>query len=502
MNLRDLLTAIRPIALRGDTDREVASLCYDSRQAGPGALFVAIRGFHADGHHYIPEAIRRGAAAIVSEEQDPSLFLDPQRGAPQGTGPARIAVTDSREALALLATTFYGSPSRSLRLVGITGTNGKTTTAFLLHAILEAGGSTAGLLGTVHYRIGGEVRPAPHTTPESLDLQRLLSQMVAAGDRSAVMEVSSHALALSRVAGCAFDVAVFTNLTQDHLDFHKTMEEYFEAKLRLFGLLKPGGVAVVNLDDPRGERVVARASDRVMTCGIQHHADVRAEQIRIDLEGIRLLARTPVGDIPVASSLVGQHNVYNLLAAVAAAVGLGIPPPQIQTGIMGLRQVPGRFETVDRGQPFTVVIDYAHTEDALSRLLATAKGLARGRLLTVFGCGGDRDRGKRPRMGEAAARWSDRVILTSDNPRTEDPLAILREIEPGLQGSGTPYEVIPDRRRAIARAIALARTDDLVVIAGKGHEDYQIVGTERVPFDDRQIAAEAIAEWMQQPIDH
>jgi UDP-N-acetylmuramoyl-L-alanyl-D-glutamate--2,6-diaminopimelate ligase len=498
MNLRDLLTAIRPIALHGDTDREVASLCYDSRQAGPGALFVAIRGFHADGHRFIPEALHQGAAAIVSEEPNPTGSFDPRT--PEET--AWITVADSREALALLATMFYGSPSRSLRLVGITGTNGKTTTAFLLHAILEAGGSTAGLLGTVHYRIGGAIRPAPHTTPESLDLQRFLSRMVAAGDRSAVMEVSSHALALSRVTGCDFDVAVFTNLTQDHLDFHHTMEEYFDAKLRLFGLLKPAGVAVVNLDDPRGERVIARASGRVMTYGIQHRADLRAEQIRMDLKGISLLVRTPMGDFPVASTLVGQHNVYNLLAAVGAAVGLGISPAQIQNGIAGLRQVPGRFETVEKGQPFTVVVDYAHTEDALSRLLATARGLSRGRLLTVFGCGGDRDRGKRPRMGEAAARWSDRVILTSDNPRTEDPLAILREIEPGLQGSGTPYEVIPDRRRAIARAIALARPDDLVVIAGKGHEDYQIVGTERFPFDDRRVAAEEIALWMQQTVDH
>jgi UDP-N-acetylmuramoyl-L-alanyl-D-glutamate--2,6-diaminopimelate ligase len=412
-------------------------------------------------------------------------------------------VTDSRKALGLLGSRFYGDPSSRLRMIGVTGTNGKTTTTYVCKALLEGLGRQVGLIGTVAYQVGKETLPAAHTTPGALELQQLLVKMVAAGCTTAVMEVSSHALAQDRTAGCEYDVGVFSNLTQDHLDFHCTMEEYFQAKLRLFtgltGTSKPNKRAIVNVDDPAGTRIRDLCPAPVWTYAVRAKADLYPEHVRLSLEGTAFTAVTPAGSFPVESHLVGEHNVYNLLAAIGVALHEGASPDQIRRAITRVINVPGRFERVLAGQPFTVVVDYAHTEDALVRLLAAAQALKTGRIITVFGCGGDRDRGKRPKMGGAAVRYSDVVILTSDNPRTEDPLMILEEVEAGVtdvlrERPHVQYRKVVDRREAIAMAVREARPGDMVLIAGKGHEEYQIIGTKKFPFDDREVAREAIEQ--------
>ena len=479
------------VQCQGALDGSIVSVTDDSRSVATGSLFVAVKGERVDGHKYIGQAIKAGAAAIVGQDSVES-----------GSVPF-VQVADSRKALGLIGSRFYGDPSAQLAMIGVTGTNGKTTTTYLCKALLENIGRRVGLIGTVAYQIGEETIPASHTTPGALELQHLLVRMREAQLDSVVMEVSSHALAMDRTAGCEYDVAVFTNLTQDHLDFHRTMEEYFQAKLRLFTGLGQGEKrrqrAIVNMDDPRG--VYVRAACRVPVWGyaLNAPADLMAENVRLSMNGSTFSAATPAGTFTVESRLVGEHNVYNLLGAIGVALHGGATCDQVREAVTRVSNVPGRFERVSAGQDFTVVVDYAHTEDALVRLLMAARTLKTQRIITLFGCGGDRDRGKRPKMGRAAVEFSDVVILTSDNPRTEDPLAILREVESGAREAlqrrpSVQYHMVADRREAIRTAVRLARPGDILLIAGKGHEDYQIVGTKKMHFDDREVAREAIQQ--------
>jgi UDP-N-acetylmuramoyl-L-alanyl-D-glutamate--2,6-diaminopimelate ligase len=476
---------------RGALDRTVTSVTDDSRAVASGSLFVAVKGERVDGHRFVAQAAQAGAAAIVAQESVEAGSLP------------FVKVADSRKALGFIGSRFYGDPSARLSMIGVTGTNGKTTTTYLCKALLEGIGRHVGLIGTVAYQIGAETIPASHTTPGALELQGLLMKMTQAGLNSVVMEVSSHALAMDRTAGCEYDAAVFTNLTQDHLDYHRTMEEYFQAKLRLFTGLgkgkKTGQRAIINMDDPRGAEIRAACRVPVWGYAVKSQADLKAERVHLSMNGSAFSAATPAGTFAVESRLVGEHNVYNLLGAIGVALHAGATCDQVREAVAKVINVPGRFERVSAGQDFTVVVDYAHTEDALVRLLTAAQALKSHRIITLFGCGGDRDRGKRPKMGRAAVEYSDVVVLTSDNPRTEDPMAILREVEVGVREalqsrSHVEYHLVPDRREAIRMAVRLARTGDIVLIAGKGHEDYQIVGTKKVYFDDREAAREAIQQ--------
>lgn len=491
MKLSELVDALASKTVAGGLEGDVTGLTDDSRQIRPGGLFVAVKGTQTDGHGFLEQVIAAGAAAVVIEAGQ----IPAERA--RALKVPVIEVPDSRRALGLLASRYYGEPSRTLRLVGITGTNGKTTTSYLAKAVLEAGGLGTGLIGTVQYVIGDSRLPAAHTTPGALELQALLRRMLDQGLTAAVMEVSSHALALDRAAGCSFGTAVFTNLTQDHLDFHADMEDYFRAKRRLFTGLAPNARAIVNLDDSYGERMRAASSASVWSYAIERRADLMAEALQVSLEGVRFRLSTPAGSAIVRSPLVGRHNVYNILATIGVGLRYGVELSSIVDAISKVTTVPGRFERVEAGQPFTVVVDYAHTDDALYRLLTTSQTVKTGRIITVFGCGGDRDRGKRPKMGRVAALFSDLTIVTSDNPRSEDPMAIIKEVEEGVregiaEGGPGEYVVQADRRLAIERAMREARPGDLVVIAGKGHEDYQIIGKTKHPFDDRVVAREAI----------
>jgi UDP-N-acetylmuramoyl-L-alanyl-D-glutamate--2,6-diaminopimelate ligase len=474
--------------------REVTAVAYDSRRVAPGTVFVAWRGQHADGVSFAEQAIARGAAAVVAEATRPAGLSVPW-----------IQVSDARLALARLAAAFQGHPSDDLLVVGITGTNGKTTTSYLLSAIFDRAGVPCGRLGTVSYRIRDEERAAPHTTPEAPELQGLLREMVERGCRACVMEVSSHALALRRVDATRFGAAVFTNLTRDHLDFHADMEAYFVAKRRLFEMLGPDRLGVVNADDPVAPRLVATAP-RPVTFAIDRAADVTPGPIASTLAGLQFEIRTPRGTVHAASRLIGRPNVYNILAAVTTSMALDVPFNAIERAIANVDSIPGRFQVVsDAADEVQVIVDYAHTDDALRNLLETARSLTSGRLITVFGCGGDRDRSKRPLMGAVAARLSDVVVVTSDNPRSEEPEAIIAEIMRGIQppadrvpraeaGSRGPACLsIPDRSEAIARAIRQARPGDLVLLAGKGHETYQVIGERVLPFDDVEAARAALA---------
>jgi UDP-N-acetylmuramoyl-L-alanyl-D-glutamate--2,6-diaminopimelate ligase len=469
--------------LTGDATVEIGSVTHDSRRASAGALFVAIRGLATDGNDFVEAARRKGAVAVVSEQP------------PRGEG-AWVRVPDARRALALFSAAVLGDPARSLELVGVTGTNGKTTTTYLIDSALRAGGETVGLVGTVEYRIGRRVADAVRTTPESSDLQTLFREMVDAQCRYAVLEVSSHSLALERVFGLEFRVAVFTNLTRDHLDFHGDMDAYFAAKRALFEtLLSADGHAIVNLDDDRAPELLRASRGRVWTYSLANSkADLYAEELRLGLDRTWLRARTPKGSLELETALVGRFNVQNVLAALGAGLALGLAPDAAQRGIAALGGVPGRMEKVTHGQDFTVLVDYAHTDDALRNLLETVRGLKPRRVITVFGCGGDRDRTKRPLMGAVAARLSDVVILTSDNPRSEPPEAILEDIRRGIPAARAQDTlVIPDRRDAIARALEMGREGVCVVIAGKGHETYQVLRERTVPFDDRQVARDVLA---------
>jgi len=466
----------------------VTGIAYDSRAVAPGQVFVALKGQHADGTMFARQAIDRGAAAVVSEQP-----------APDGVHVPWAIVEDARLALAVLATTFYRDPSREMRVIGITGTNGKTTTAYLIAAIFEAAGLRCGLLGTVEYRIGTEVRDATRTTPEAPDVQSLLREMVDRGCAACAMEVSSHALSLRRVDGTTFAAAVFTNLTRDHLDFHADMDDYFRAKRRLFEMLPRDAPSLLNVDDPRGASL-GDAGGRPITYAIGRDADVAPGPLSFSLDGLSFDVRTPRGTVRVRSKLVGRPNVYNILAAVATTTALDLPLDAIQRGLQTLDGVPGRFQVVSGAKDeVTVVVDYAHTDDALRNLLETARPLARGRLITVFGCGGDRDRTKRPLMGAVASRLSDLIVITSDNPRSEDPSRIIEEIQRGItpdtrRDAAQGMLAIVDRRQAIVRAIELAKAGDLVLVAGKGHEKYQVIGDRTLPFDDVAVAREALSK--------
>ena len=484
-----LLDALLDRRVVGTPPAAVEGITADSRHVEPGHCFVAVPGFKQDARRFVPDAARRGAALIVTE------------GEPLDVAVCQVLVPSTREALAILADAYYGRPSRGLTIVGITGTNGKTTTSYLAEALLRAKGLATGVIGTIQYVVGGHARPAGQTTPEALELQGMLAEMRDHGAGGVAMEVSSHALALSRADGIEFDVAVFTNLTRDHLDFHGTFDEYRRAKRRLFELLarsrKPSRTAVVNADDPAGAAMVEGLGLGVLTFGLSSAAQVRAVEHRSTLEGIRMRVETPAGDVAIASPLIGDHNVMNLLGAVGIGLALKLDGRRIADVLAGVAAVPGRFEQVRAGQPYLVVVDYAHTPDALERVLTTARRITSGRLGVVFGCGGDRDRTKRPIMGEIAARLADMVWVTSDNPRSERPEAIIDEIVVGARRAGAAPDAcatLPDRRAAIRAALGWARASDTIVIAGKGHETYQIVGADVLPFDDREVARQILQE--------
>ena len=463
---------------------------HDSRQASPGCVFVALRGFKSDGAEFAAQAIAAGAALVIA---DRASAVPPAAS----SGVPWLLVKDARLALALLAAEFFGHPSREMQVVGITGTNGKTTTAYLVSAIFEAAGISCGMMGTVTYRVGAREFAATRTTPEAPEVQALMRQMVTAGCGACVMEVSSHALALRRVDGIRFAAAIFTNLTRDHLDFHADMEDYFAAKRRLFEMLPASAPAVVNVDDPRGV-ALAESVARPVTYAVNPiAADVTPGPLSYSLDGLEFDLRTTLGAVHVKSRLVGRPNVYNILAAVAATATLGVPLDAIEAGLEALPGVPGRFEvTSSAADDITVVVDYAHTDDALRNLLETARPLAVRRLITVFGAGGDRDRTKRPLMGMVAARLSDVVVVTSDNPRSEDPGRIIDEVrrgaEPETRQRNAEVLTIVDRRDAIARAVESAGAGDVVLIAGKGHEKYQEIDGRVLPFDDVAVAREAL----------
>ncbi len=507
MRLSALLQALPPALAPGApalaADPVIRGICIDSRRVSPGDLFVALPGQYADGHDHLPEALRLGAAALLVERW------------PAGDAPACpvVRVSDSRRALAPLAARFFGEPSRELVLVGVTGTNGKTSTTFLVESILAAAGRQVGLIGTVETRYADVRQHALNTTPESLELQRTLRHMLDRGVDAVAMEVSSHGIALGRIAGCCFAVAALTNVTQDHLDFHGSMELYLDSKLDLFRHhLREGGCAVVNADDPSASAFETAAKDagaRLVRASRRRDAgaEVVLEAADVTLERSRVRVRLPSGPLEAELPLIGEFNLENMLVAVGIATALGVPPDAIARGIRACPQVPGRMERVGAdlaGAP-SVLVDYAHTPDAVEKLLRALRPLAKGRLVALFGCGGDRDRGKRPLMAEAVARHADRVIVTSDNPRSEDPLRILADVEQGLgalrrvapeelDGAERAFASLVDRRAAIGLALRIARPEDTVVLAGKGHEDYQIVGREKLPFDDRVEARRALLQ--------
>lgn len=475
--------------LNGNPDSIAVDVTHDSRQAGENWLFVAVRGLTTDGHRFVPDVMRRGAVGIVSELEKPADF--------DGSW---LTVENARVALAQAANVIHGEPSRKLKLIGVTGTNGKTTTTYLTHALAEAAGFRAAMLTTVEYRIAVKSEPAIRTTPEASDTQRFLQKALADGCTVAAMEASSQALDLHRCDALKFETAIFTNLTRDHLDYHGTMENYFDAKKRLFDgrLGEAPPFSVINIDDAWGAKLadeLKHAGQQVITFGLDNEADLTASEIEISiLSGTSFLLKAPQGEKEISSPLVGRPHVYNILSATGAALALGYDLEQIAAGIKTCIGAPGRFERVESAADFAVVVDYAHTDDALENVLKTARDLGAQRVITVFGAGGDRDRTKRAPMGEIAGRHSDFVVLTSDNPRTEDPLKILDEIEIGLKQTVCPYVKNPDRREAIYAAVKAARAGDLVLIAGKGHETYQIIGSEKFHFDDREIALEALRQ--------
>ena len=501
LKLSSLIKGLAILQISGDISGEVSSICYDSRRCGESSLFVAIPGLRFDGHDYISDAAKRGARYIVHEKDMPA-----------GLDITMIKVEDSRRAMGVLGNIFFRNPSADLCVTGITGTNGKTTVSYLLESIFKAAGFPVGVIGTVNYRFDGKKFPAPVTTPESLDLQEMLRRMVDSGITHAVIEVSSHSLDLKRVADCEFDRRIFTNLSQDHLDYHHTMERYFLTKKTFFEEASDaGGKMIINGDDPWGQRLFEETGKKALTFGIENECDISAENFYLTPEGIKGEIKTHNGNFTISSSIIGRFNLYNILTAAAAAFSLQIPEDRIRAGIENLKKIPGRLEKVSEpGQP-AVFIDYAHTEDALKKVLSNLSAFRKGRIITVFGCGGDRDRGKRPLMGEIAATLSDLAIVTSDNPRNEDPLTIIGEIEKGIKGktgasikkylredlTGSFHEkgyvIVPDRKAAVELAIDVADVPDTVLIAGKGHEKYQITGDRRIFFDDGAVSRKALS---------
>lgn len=496
MELEDLLRNLYVIKLQGNSRVTLRGLAYHTDYVKPGFVFFCLRGTHVDGHDFISVAVRAGAAAVVVEEDR------------EVVGAVKIQVPSVRKAMALAAELFYGWPSLRLKLIGVTGTNGKTTTTHLVDDILRAWGKRSALLGTIKYRIGQETIPAMATTPEAPDLQKMLSNMCDQDLDYAVMEVSSHSLEQHRVSGCDFNTAVLTNITEDHLDFHHTFDRYLAAKGKLFAQL--GGsfwkgdsprFAVINWDDPHCRYFLHQATAQAVCYGLQEGADIRAREITIQSEGVSYLLDTPWGAESFALKMTGVFSVYNALAATSVALLEGVSLPMIKEVLEKTNGVPGRFERIDLGQDYLVIVDYAHTPDGLENILKTACQFARNKIITIFGCGGERDRGKRPIMGRIAAEYSDYCILTSDNPRGEDPWQIIKEVETGLQDkklAGSGYTIQPDRYEAIKLGIELARPDDIVIIAGKGHENYQIFSDYTAPFSDREVAAEIIKKRLKQ----
>src|SRR3984885_6534604 len=482
MPLDRLLAGAQTGRITGPSEVRIQAVAYDSRKVTPGAIFFALHGERLDGAKFIDDAIARGAAAVATE--------NPAQASEQGIAVVELLPGSGRRSLATAAANFYGRPADALKLVGVTGTNGKTTTAFLVDSILRAAGPATGLLGTTGYRTPAGSRAAVNTTPESLDLHEMFAEIRDAGGTHAVLEASSHALAMDRLWGCQFAAAIFTNLTRDHLDYHKTFEEYFAAKKLLVASTGAGApdVAVINAGAPYAAQLSGLAR-RTLTYGLKTAADLSAKKFSLSFHGLEFTAQTPAGNIEARSPFMGRINIYNILAAIGAGIGLEIPPAKISEGIANLELVPGRFQRIDEGQPFLVLVDYAHTDDALRNLIATARELGpSARIITVFGAGGERDRTKRPLMGEAAGSLSNLVVLTSDNPRSEDPLRIINDVVVGLQKVNASYKVEPDREHAIAMALDEAKAGDIVLLAGKGHETYQVLRDGTIDFDDREKA--------------
>jgi UDP-N-acetylmuramoyl-L-alanyl-D-glutamate--2,6-diaminopimelate ligase len=465
------------------SDKDYSDICVnrvtdDSRKVGKGDLFIAVRGYNTDGYKFISKAIKNGSGIIVSDRN----FKAPKNV-------KKIIVKDTRAILPVIADNFYGHPSNRLKIVGITGTNGKTTITYLMENILNVANKRTGVIGTINYRVKRREVPATNTTPGPLELQSLLSRMLKGRARYILMEVSSHSLDQNRVERVWFDVCIFTNITKEHLDYHKTIKKYFEAKIRLFGKLKKGGVAVINNDDKRVASLKHRLRKKVLTYGIKRDSDIMAKEIKLSIDSSSFVIKTPKGKFSVRTRLIGMHNISNILAGVAASMALEVGLNIIKKGIESFKGVPGRLELIDFGQPFKIFVDYAHTEDALHNILSLLRNVTKeGRIITVFGCGGNRDKAKRSAMGNVACRFSDKVVVTSDNPRFEDPDSIISEIEEGIKSSFTNYDIVPDRKDAIAKALRLAKRGDVVVIAGKGHEKYQIVKDKAFPFDDCEVA--------------
>lgn len=476
MRLLDLLSEVEVLRLSGDGGVQVTGVAYDSRKVKPGDVFVCIKGYKTDGHNYVADALAAGAAAIVAQDEI-------------GASVPVAYVNDTRIALARIANSFFGKSSEKLKLIGVTGTNGKTTVTYLIKTILEHAGKKVGLIGTNQNMIGEKVIPAVHTTPEAPELYALLDSMVKEGVEYVVMEVSSHALDLHRVEGCRFETAVFINLTQDHLDFHSDMESYYIAKRRLFSMCKN---AVINIDDAYGRRLAAEAPCDCMTYAIEEKADLQASDIKISVRGVTFLVKTKNATVPIRLGIPGRFSVYNAVAAMGASLSLGFDTDDVTKGLVIAKGVKGRVEVVNTGREYTVIIDYAHTPDGLKNIISTVREFARGRVVTLFGCGGDRDKAKRPLMGEVAGQLSDFCIVTSDNPRSEKPSAIIEDILAGLDPTGCKYVVIENRRDAIRYALTHAEPDDIVILAGKGHETYQILADKTIEFDERKIIAEIL----------
>lgn len=484
MNLQSLLSSLQEYELYGSRNLEVSGISYDSRKIQSGDLFAALPGEHHHGIKFLDQALENGASSILTDRRVQSKL-------------PVIVVKDARLALASLSSFFFHQPSAKLRLIGVTGTNGKTTTTYLLHSIFKQASVRSGLLGTIRYEGKDFSSAASLTTPESVDLQKMLAKMVEEGCRACVMEVSSHSLVQHRVAGCIFEAGIFTNLTQDHLDYHKTMEEYFQAKRGLFSNVTcKTKMAIVNHDDPYGQRILTERRNQgleALSFGADPRANFHIQSWITSPSGSQITIRYQNSETHIETPLIARYNAYNVCGAFAAATSLRIDPETIMSGILGMKQVPGRLEKVELGQPFLILIDYAHTEDALRQLLNTVRGYAEKRILLVFGCGGERDRGKRPVMGQVGCQLADEIFLTSDNPRNEDPEQIVGDVMAGIQAADRrKVHIIPDREEAIREALRIAREGDALVLAGKGHENYQIIGNEKIHFDEREILGKLV----------
>lgn len=483
MKLRELIKGIDIISSKGDLDVDINGIVYDSRKTKKGDLFICVSGYTQDGHNYISDALKKGAAAIIVEKDV------------EVKGAAVVRVHNSRLAMPSLASSFYNNPTQKLSLIGITGTNGKTTTTYLIKSIMEANGQGTGLLGTITTQVGDKTFVSSRTTPESLDLQSLFREMADSNIDYAVMEVSSHSLELGRVEGCNFRIGVFTNLTQDHLDFHKTIENYRNAKKKLFYMTK--GANIINVDDEHGRIIaeeVSKLGTPLITYGIDNKADIMAKNIDITSKGASFTLVTPGCEEEISIKIPGKFSVYNALAAASVAYVEGISSAVIREGLNKVDNVPGRSEIIKTDTPYTVIVDYAHTPDGLQNILASVRQYAKGRVITLFGCGGDRDREKRPIMGEIAGRMSDYCIITSDNPRSEEPMDIIKQVEAGIKSTGCDYICIENRRDAIKFALTMAKPDDIVLLAGKGHETYQVLKDRTIPFDERDVVEELLRE--------